>query len=68
MTVRLSDLVRGKDRLSKRQVALLKRWLEEDWEAADVDREILKLIRRLVATLEDKGNTMRLLRGRMNPR
>ena len=52
MTVSLADLVRREGPLSARQVALLKRWLEEDWEAADVDREVLKIIRRLVATVD----------------
>lgn len=52
MTVRVADLVRRKGPLSPRQVGLLKKWLEEDWEAADVDRELLALIARLVATVD----------------
>jgi len=52
MTVRIADLVRKKGPLSPRQVGLLKKWLEEDWEAADVDREIVAIIARLVATVD----------------
>jgi hypothetical protein len=48
--VRLEDLVKREGKLSKRQLSLVRSWLEADWEAADVDRNVLKLIRRLVAT------------------
>lgn len=50
MKVRLEDLVKREGKLSKRQLSLVRSWLEADWEAADVDRNVLKLIRRLVAT------------------
>jgi len=48
--VRLEDLVKREGKLSKRQLSLVRSWLEADWEAADVDKNVLKLIRRLVAT------------------
>ena len=50
MKVRLEDLVKREGKLSKRQLSLVRSWLEADWEAADVDKNVLKLIRRLVAT------------------
>jgi hypothetical protein len=59
VTVRIADLVKRKGPLSPRQVSLLKKWLEEDWEAADVDREIVALISRLVATVDRTSATPR---------
>ena len=64
MTVRVADLVKGMGPLSPRQVSLIKKWLEEDWEAADVDREIVALIARLVATADRTSGTPRRTGGR----
>jgi hypothetical protein len=48
--VSLEDLIKRDGRMSRRQLAMVRSWLEADWEAADVDRRLLKLIQRLVAT------------------
>lgn len=55
MAVRLADLVRRDGPLSERQVAQVRKWLEEDWESHDVDREAVKLIGRLLATVDSKS-------------
>lgn len=54
VAVRLADLVRGKGPLSERQVERVRRWLEEDWESHDHDRELLALVGRLVSTVKSK--------------
>lgn len=54
MTVRLEDLVRSDRPLSKRQLAQVRKWLEEDWESHDVDRDAVKLIRRLLETVASR--------------
>lgn len=54
MAVRLADLVRGRGPLSERQLAQVKKWVEDDWESHDVDREAVQLIGRLLDTLESR--------------
>jgi hypothetical protein len=54
--VSLSDLVkRPKSPLSLRQVELVKKWIAEDWQSNDMDREAVQLIQRLVLTIEKKN-------------
>lgn len=50
--VRVEDLVRRKGPLTERQVKLVKKWIEEDWESHDAPRELVDLMARLVATVE----------------
>ncbi|HEY5268550.1 MAG TPA: hypothetical protein VII94_05480 [Candidatus Saccharimonadales bacterium] len=53
--IKLSNLVkRPKSPLSKRQLLLVNKWVDEDWESHDVDREILKLIQRLLLSTKKK--------------
>jgi hypothetical protein len=50
--VALADLVKKEGPLSAAQVKKVRKWLEDDWESHDVDREAVALIRRLVETVE----------------
>lgn len=50
--VHIDTLVRGSGPLTKKQVAASRRWVEEDWQSHDVDREVIVLISRLIATVE----------------
>lgn len=56
--VRLADLVRRDGPLSERQLAQVRRWLDEDWESHDVDREAVRLISRLVATVGSRRSSV----------
>lgn len=58
MTVRLADLVRREGPLSERQVEQVRKWLEEDWESHDVDGEAVKIIARLLATVDSKRSSV----------
>ena len=53
MTVRLSDLVKTNKPLSDAQLLLVSEWIEDDWESHDHDRELVALVRRLLATIEE---------------
>lgn len=59
MAVRLADLVRGSGPLSKRQLAQVRKWLDEDWESHDVDREAVRLIERLLQTVASRPKMRR---------
>lgn len=50
--VRLEDLAKGKGPLSAAQLKKVRKWLDEDWESNDVQREITAVIRRLLDTAE----------------
>ena len=50
--IRLEDLVKRDGALSPRQVAQVRRWLAADWETADLDRDVVKLIKRMLATID----------------
>jgi uncharacterized membrane protein YccC len=54
VTVRLADLVRREGPLSERQIEQVRKWLEEDWESHDLDREAVQLIARLLATVDSR--------------
>lgn len=56
MAVALKDLVKTKGPLSLRQLKLIQRWLDEDWEANDQDANMVKLVRRLLETCK-RGET-----------
>lgn len=49
--VSLDYLARGNGPLSTRQLRQAEQWLDADWEAADCDRRLLTLIRRLLDAL-----------------
>ena len=51
--ISLSDLVKRPDApLSQRQLLQLEKWLQEDWESHDMDRDMIKLIKRLMLTID----------------
>ena len=51
--ISLSDLVKRPDApLSQRQLLQLETWLQEDWESHDMDRDMIKLIKRLMLTID----------------
>jgi len=52
MAVRLEDLVKGKGRLSDRQLKQVRKWVDDDWESHDFDGNIIKLVVRLLDTCE----------------
>ena len=37
--------------LSPRQLEMVQKWLDDDWEAADMPRELVTLVRRLLLTI-----------------
>lgn len=52
--ISLSDLTKRPDApLSERQLKQLDKWLKEDWEAADIDRTVKNIIKRLLITIEN---------------
>ena len=51
MTVRLSTLARRKGPLSAKEFDQLQRWLDDDWESHDIDRDAVRLINRLALTV-----------------
>ena len=51
MAVRLSTIAKGKGPLSDSEIKQTERWVQEDWEAADHDRDAVKLIKRLLETV-----------------
>ena len=53
MTVRLSDLVKTDKPLSDAQLLLVYEWIGDDWESHDHDRELVMLVKRLLATIEE---------------
>lgn len=50
--IRLADLVKREGSLSPRQVGQVRRWLADDWETADLGRDVVKLIKRMLATID----------------
>jgi hypothetical protein len=62
MAIRLCDLVRGKNFMSKRQLKLVREWLDEDFESHDHDREMVQLVRRLLCTCFKDSKTKRPVR------
>jgi len=59
MAVRLSTLVLGKGPMSPRQLKMVRKWLDEDWEARDIDQDAVALIKRLLVTIGEKDGTER---------
>jgi hypothetical protein len=51
MAIRLSDLIKGKGALTPKQLKQVQRWIDDDWEVLDLDRELVALIMRLMATI-----------------
>ena len=53
MAVRLSMFAKQENvALSLRQLEMVQKWLDDDWEAADMPRDLVKLVRRLLITIQ----------------
>ncbi len=48
MAVRVEDLVKKDGPLTERQIELVQKWIDEDWESHDHDRNVVRLVQRLV--------------------
>lgn len=48
----LEMIAAGKGPLSSRKLRQLRQWIRSDWEAADIDRDAVKVIERLLTTLD----------------
>lgn len=51
--VNLSTLAAGKGPLTERQLKQARYWVDADWESHDIDRDAVKLIRRLLDTIDE---------------
>jgi hypothetical protein len=50
--ISLEDLIKRQDKpLSVIEINQLEKWIEEDWESHDIDRQVMFLIKRLLLTL-----------------
>ena len=49
--IRLQDLAKGKGPLSAKQILQVRRWLQDDWESHDFDRDLIRLIGRLLDSI-----------------
>ena len=52
--VDLRVLAAGQGPLSATKLKQIQRWLDADWESHDVDRDAVKLIRRLLETINPR--------------
>lgn len=50
----LRGLANRRGRVDDRELAAIRRWLDDDWESHDVDMDAIRLIRRLVDELEGR--------------
>lgn len=50
--IRLQNLARGKGPLSAKQILQIRKWLQDDWESHDQDRSLVRVIERLVDTVQ----------------
>lgn len=51
--VALRTLAAGKGPLPARQLAQARYWVDADWESHDIDRDAVRLIDRLLRTIEE---------------
>lgn len=56
--VYLEDLTKRKGPFTKKQVAQVQKWIDDDWESKDVQREAVDLIQRLVRTVQNLENKL----------
>lgn len=52
-TASLRWLASRKGPITSRQLAQIKAWIDDDWESHDVDKDAVRLIRRLIDDLWD---------------
>jgi hypothetical protein len=54
--IRLQDLTKRPNApLSARQLKQVEKWIKDDWESHDIDREAVVLIKRLLLTVKEKS-------------
>jgi hypothetical protein len=51
MTVKLSTLAKGAEPLTTKELQRAQDWVDDDWESHDIDRDAVRLIKRLLATV-----------------
>jgi hypothetical protein len=51
MTAKLSTLAKGADPLTTKELRQAQDWVDDDWESHDIDKDAVRLIRRLLATV-----------------
>jgi len=51
MTVRLSTLAKGTGPLTTKELQQAQDWVDDDWESHDLDKDAIRLIRRLLTTV-----------------
>lgn len=52
--ISLSDLTKRPNApLSQNQLKMVEKWIKEDWESHDIDREAVILIKRLLLTINE---------------
>ncbi len=49
--IKLSSLIKSNKPLSKRQLKQIQKWLDDDWESHDYDRDLTQLVQRLLVTI-----------------
>lgn len=52
MSITLEVLAEGQGPLSAYQLQQIQQWINEDWEASDLERDLVKLIKRLLLTIK----------------
>lgn len=48
----LETIAKGKGVLSESKLKQLRRWIDDDWESCDIDRDAVKVIDRLLVTID----------------
>jgi hypothetical protein len=56
--VYLEDLTKRKGPFTKKRVAQVQKWIDDDWESKDVQLEAVDLIQRLVRTVQNLENKL----------
>jgi len=54
MDITLDYLVKVKGPLREEELALVRRWIDADWESKDIDNDAIALIERLLATCGER--------------
>jgi hypothetical protein len=49
----LSTIAKGKGPLPSSKIKQLQEWIDDDWEAADINRDAVQIIKRLLLTIEE---------------
>lgn len=55
---RLETIAKGNGVLSEFKLKQLRKWIDDDWESHDIDRDAIRIIDRLLVTI-DTGNAIR---------